>query len=66
MLGFLFGNYSGLYGAPIGPTVPSSTPTVAAGDFAILQHRVDSLELACAALWTLLKQTNGFTDDIAG
>lgn len=28
-----------------------------------LELRIQSLELTCAALWTLLKEQNGFTDD---
>jgi len=63
MLGYLFGNYSGLYGAPFGPISQSPTTSTSAGQVASLQHRVDSLELACAALWKLLKQQNGYTDD---
>ncbi|HTQ12076.1 MAG TPA: hypothetical protein VMI31_18580 [Fimbriimonadaceae bacterium] len=67
MLGFLFGNYPGMYGAPLGPIVayppvPSSGVQPAA-QLTTLQHRVDSLELACAALWKLLKEQHGFTDE---
>ena len=61
MLGYLFGNYSSAY-SPVTPAVPLNTP-VGQGQFTSLQQRVDSLELACAALWKLLKQTNNFTDD---
>jgi hypothetical protein len=64
MLGFLFGNYRGMYGGPIisAPQTPTNTG-VAAGQFLMLQQRVDSLELACAALWRLLKVQNGYTDE---
>lgn len=65
MLGFLFGSYGGYYSNAIyNPVHISSTPPpVGVGQFQMLQSRVDSLELACAALWKLLKDTNGFTDD---
>ncbi len=29
-----------------------------------LEQRVAALELACAALWTILKEQNGWTDDM--
>lgn len=65
MLGFLFGNYGGMYGSgfPVMNPMPTTTPGVATGQFMMLQQRVDSLELACAALWALLKAQNGYTDD---
>lgn len=40
---------------PIGPTLPPS------GDSA-LEARLDTLELACAGLWELLKSKHGYTD----
>ncbi|MFI5386799.1 MAG: hypothetical protein ACHQ50_11840 [Fimbriimonadales bacterium] len=66
MLGYLFGNYAGMYGGPIGPITPfppSPTAGLPSGQVAMLQQRVDSLELACAALWKLLKDQNSFTDE---
>ncbi|HVT11322.1 MAG TPA: hypothetical protein VHE55_03570 [Fimbriimonadaceae bacterium] len=65
MLGFLFGNYSGMYGGPIGPLYPQpyqKPPGSPSAEVLMLQQRIDGLELACAALWKLLKDTNGFTD----
>ena len=62
MLGFLFGRYANVYTpGPIAPQ-PLSSP-IGAGQFAALQQRVDTLELACAALWKLLKEHNGLTDE---
>ncbi len=65
MLGFLFGNYSGMYG-PIGPIYPQpfqKSPGSPSAEVIALQQRVDSLELACAGLWKLLKETSGLTDE---
>jgi hypothetical protein len=61
MFGYLFGDLRNVY-VPSGATA-YNPPQVAKVDFNQLQQRVDSLELACAALWTLLKHTNGFTDE---
>lgn len=62
MLGFLFGNYANVYNP--GPIVPQPLGSpIGAGQFGMLQQRVDTLELACAALWRLLKEHNGFTDE---
>jgi hypothetical protein len=65
MLGFLFGNYVGMYGAPLGPisSAPATPPAQPNAQLTLLQSRVDSLELACAALWRLLKDKNGLTDE---
>jgi len=62
MLGYLFGSYSNVY-QPAYPPPVASPPPIGVGQFEALQHRVDSLELACAALWRLLKQANGSTDE---
>jgi hypothetical protein len=65
MLGFLFGNYGRMYSGPAigGGQMPTNVSGVATHQFLHLQQRVDSLELACAALWRLLKVQNGFTDE---
>jgi hypothetical protein len=67
MLGYLFGNYNGVYGIGMGnyytPPATPITKGIGPGQFQMLQNRVDSLELACAALWRLLKEQNGFTDE---
>jgi|SRR5579862_3079879 len=63
MLGYLFGNYRGVYGPPFGPISPYPPAAANIGQLTALQQRVDSLEMACAALWKLLKEQNGFTDE---
>lgn len=66
MLGFLFGNYTGMYGASLGPIYPQpyqKAPGGPSAEVLQLQQRVDTLELACASLWKLLKDANGFTDE---
>lgn len=32
-------------------------------EFQFLERRIESLELACAGLWTLLKEQHGYTDE---
>jgi hypothetical protein len=42
---------------------PVTVSTGSKGDFLVLEARVDALELACTAMWTLLKSRSGFTDE---
>lgn len=44
----------------------ASAHTIAAQksiEFQFLERRIESLELACAGLWTLLKEQHGYTDE---
>ena len=59
MVGSLFGMYR--------PTpIPSSTYRDESERFMALEARIDTLELACAGLWELLKEKNGFSDEQIG
>lgn len=63
MLGYLFNDYNGLYADPVVVQAPLSTrERVDVSDFNALKQRVDTLELACAGLWTMLKAAHGFND----
>lgn len=62
MLGFLFGNQS----IPTYEPGYSQTPTrdlFPDAQMVELTRKVESLELACAGLWHLLKHHHGYSDD---
>jgi hypothetical protein len=62
MLGYLFGNYSGMCDPVVVQSGLSTRERVDLSDFQQLKQRVDALELACAGLWTMLKAAHGFND----
>lgn len=61
MLDFLFGYSVGAY--TTSHTPQPSQSTIPDSKQLELTHRVESLELACAGLWHLLKHHHGYTDD---
>jgi hypothetical protein len=56
--GYVNGPYSGLGMYGTGPTLPEPTERDK-----YVEARLHSLELACAGLWELLKQKNGYSDE---
>ncbi len=58
MLGFLLGRPYYMGTSPVPPAVQ-----VGRGEMVDVQHRLDSLELACAGLWKLLKDKHGYTNE---
>ena len=59
-LGFLFAGSRPIYTAGVNAMDVNLATEQVSRD---LNRRIDSLELACAGLWELIKVKNGFTDD---
>ena len=61
MLGQILGMRVTSGGIPLGIPAPTAPKFDTAYD--ALEKRIDSLELACAGLWQLLKTKHGYTDE---
>lgn len=62
MFGFMFPTPTSGSSLGSGPSA-SEVRVIAEGPTKELKNRVESLELACASLWELLKAKNGYTDE---